>query len=88
MGFSSEWLKEHSHLTGFNQMIASCLLKMAAKSKRGRNKANFVQQSNIIKVIQVGIRSGTVDTVIELLYKCVNPEFRVVSSIFNKNRHP
>ena len=49
--FSSKWLKEHSQLTGFNRMIASCLPKMAAKSKRGRNKANFVQQSNIITVI-------------------------------------
>ena len=50
-GLSSEWLKEHSQLTGFNGMIASCLPKMASKSKRGQNKANFVQQSNRITVI-------------------------------------
>ena len=34
-GFSSGWLKEHSQLTGFNRMIASCLSKMAAKSMQG-----------------------------------------------------
>ena len=28
VGFSSEWLKEHSQLTGFNRMIASCLPKI------------------------------------------------------------
>ena len=45
--FSSEWLKEHSQLTGFNLSVP----KMAAKPKRVRNKANFVQQSNRITVI-------------------------------------
>ena len=87
-GFSSEWRKKHSQLTGFNQMIPSCMPKMAAKWKRKRNKANFVQQSNIIMVIEVGLRSGIVDTIIKLLYKCVRPGFRIVSSIFNENRHP
>ena len=87
-GFSSEWLQEHSQLTGFNRMIASCLPKMAAKSKRGLNKANFVQQSNRIAVIQVGLCSGNVDTIIKLLYKCVRPGFRIVSSIFKENGHP
>ena len=51
VGFSSDWLKEHSQLTGFNRVTASCLPKMAAKSKRVRNKINFVQQSNRIMVI-------------------------------------
>ena len=63
-GFSSEWLKEYSQLTGFNRMIAPCLPKMAAKLKGGRNEANFVQQSNRITVIYVDLRSGNVDTVI------------------------
>ena len=53
-GFSSEWLKEHGQLTGFNRSLP----KMAAKSKRVRNKANFVQQSNRITVIKVGLHSG------------------------------
>ena len=49
LGFSSEWLKEHSQLTGFNRSLP----KMAAKSKRVRNKADFVQQSNRITVIYI-----------------------------------
>ena len=48
---SLEWLKEHTQPAGFNQMIASCLPKMASKSKLGQNKANFVQKSNRITVI-------------------------------------
>ena len=35
-GLSSAWLKVHSQLTGFNEMITSCLPKMTAKSKRKR----------------------------------------------------
>ena len=61
---------------------------MAAKSKGGQKKANFVQQRNIIAVLEVGICSGNVDTVIKLLYKCGRPAFRLVSLIFNENRHP
>ena len=45
-GLSSVWLKDRSQLTGFDRMIASCSPNMAAKSKRGQNKTNFVQQSN------------------------------------------
>ena len=50
---------------------------MAAKSKWGRIKADFVQQSNRITVIEVGLCSGNIDTVIKLLYKCVRlyPQF-------------
>ena len=65
-----------------------CLPKIAAKSKRGRKKANWVQQSNRITVIKVGLCSGIVDTIIDLLFKCVRPGFRIVSLIFNENRHP
>ena len=46
VGFSSEWPNENSQLTGFNPSLP----KMAAKSKRVGNKANFVQQSNRIMV--------------------------------------
>ena len=49
-GFNSEWLKD-SQLTVFYLMLALCLSKLAAKSKRGRNEANFVEQSNRITVI-------------------------------------
>ena len=61
---------------------------MVAKSMRVQNKANFVQQSNRIAVISVGLSSGNVDTVIKPFYKCVRPGFRIVSSFFNENRHP
>ena len=61
---------------------------MAAKTKRGRNKANFEQQSNRITVILVGLLSGNVDTVIKLLYKCVRPGFRIISPIINEYGHP
>ena len=40
-----------------------------------------------IMVTKVCLRSGIVDTANELIYKCVRPGFRIVSSIFNENRH-
>ena len=52
--FSSEWLKEHSQLTGFNRLMP----KMAAKPKRVQNKANFcaAKQRNSIYLSRSSFR--------------------------------